>query len=93
MPECWKVDYYLANNPGAWTWYYNVESLIFQVMCVIAFGKAEVTTVWKDIVDPEGIKEIKEQLSDHVTNTNIMVSSFRLRRLGFVWKLIISLLS
>ncbi|TFK73456.1 hypothetical protein BDN72DRAFT_834574 [Pluteus cervinus] len=73
MPACWKVDYYLANNPGAWTtWYYKLESLLFQFLCLTAFGKAEVTAVWKDIIDPEGIKEVKEQLADHVTNTNIM---------------------
>ncbi|TFK58735.1 hypothetical protein BDN72DRAFT_966267 [Pluteus cervinus] len=71
MPDCWKVDYYLSRSSG-WTWFYKLESLLFQVLCVVAFGKAELISIWADINDPEQLKVVKEQLSDHVTNTNIM---------------------
>ncbi|KAF8656302.1 hypothetical protein AX16_002604 [Volvariella volvacea WC 439] len=71
IPEWWKVDY---NQHRLWPIFAQLEALIFQLMCVIAFGKTELYSLWEDTLpgNEEYFKETKESLTHQVNNTNII---------------------
>lgn len=74
MPDCWRVDYNRDKRPKfLWT----LEAYLFQLLCLIAFGKTSLKSVWLDAQpgNEHDFRECKEQLKSQVNNTNIMVRS------------------
>ncbi|TFK73455.1 hypothetical protein BDN72DRAFT_893870 [Pluteus cervinus] len=71
MPECWRVDYNIRKGP-LFIWFWKLEALWFQFLCLIAFGKAGLEVVWLDACDEHHFKETTEQIKHQVNNTNIM---------------------
>lgn len=74
MPTCWKADF-MTETRGFFWWFWLLEMLCFQFLCLIAFGKTELRSIWHDVKDEKHFRETTEQLKHQVNNTNIMVSS------------------
>ncbi|TFK66029.1 hypothetical protein BDN72DRAFT_844800 [Pluteus cervinus] len=72
MPEPWKVDYYLHGSSKLAYPFLRLEALYFQFLCMIAWGRTDMKTLWKNMGDREAFRDISKNAKDSLDNTNIM---------------------